>query len=119
MVRDRSVTEITYTGIVRIWLDLPDAVAEQLAEKGKDLSRAALEALVIDAYRTRRISGYQLCQVLGIPSRYELDGFLKHHGVPLDYTIEEFEREGAVSTRLWQKRQEERATEPDRQRPRE
>ncbi len=107
---------MAYTGGVRIWLDLPDGVVEQLAEKGQDLSRAALEALAIDAYRTRRISGYQFCQLLGIPSRYELDGFLKHHGVPLDYTIEDFEREGVASARLWQKRQEELIGERDHQR---
>lgn len=104
---------------MRIWLDLPDAVVEQLAEEGEDLSRAALEALAIDAYRMKRLSGYQLCQLLGIPSRYELDGFLKHHGVPLEYTIEDFEREAATSARLWQKRQEELATERDRERQRE
>jgi hypothetical protein len=101
---------------VRIWLDLPDDVVEQLAEKGQDLSRAALEALAIDAYRMNRITGYQLCQLVDIPSRYELDGFLKRHGVPLEYTIEDFEREGAISARLWQKRQEQLAAERDRQR---
>jgi len=42
---------------------------------------------------------------LEIPSRDELDRFLKRHGVPLEYTIDDFEREGATSTRLWQKRQ--------------
>jgi predicted HTH domain antitoxin len=99
---------------MRIWLDLPDVVVEQLAEKGQDLSRAALEALAIDAYRMNRISGYQLCQLLEIPSRYELDAFLKHHGVPLEYSIDDFEREGATSARLWQKRQDELATERDR-----
>ena len=57
---------MSYTGVVRVWLDLPDAVVEQLAEKGQDLSRAALEALAIDAYRTRRISGYQLRQLLAL-----------------------------------------------------
>ena len=46
--------------------------------------------------------------------RYELDGFLKHHGVPLEYSIDDFEREGATSARLWQKRQDELATERDR-----
>lgn len=102
---------------MRVWLDLPDGLVEQLAEKGPDLSRAALEALAIDAYRMNRITGYQLCQLLDIPSRHELDGFLKDHGVPLDYTIEDFEREGATSTRLWQKRQEEMASERDRRSP--
>jgi predicted HTH domain antitoxin len=96
---------------MRIWLELPDKAVEQLAERGCDLSRAALEALAIDAYRTQRITGEQLRELLGIPSRYELDGFLKHHGVPLEYGIEDFEREAATSARLWQKRQMERASE--------
>ena len=81
-----------------------------------DLSRTALEALAIDAYRRSRISGHQLCQLFEIPSQYELDGFLKHHGVPLEYTFEDFESEGATSARLWQKRQEELAAERDRER---
>jgi hypothetical protein len=99
---------------MRIWLDLPDDLVEQLAEKGQDLSRAALEALAIDAYRMDRITSHQLCQLLEIPSRYELDGFLKHHGVPLEYSFGDFEREGATGARLWQKRQDELAAERDR-----
>ena len=99
---------------MRIWFDLPDDLVEQLTEKGQDLSRSALEALAIDAYRMNRITSQQLCQLLEIPSRYELDDFLKRHGVPLEYTFADFEREGATSVRLWQKRQEELAAERDR-----
>jgi hypothetical protein len=87
---------------MRIWLDVPGDLVEQLAEKGQDLSRSALEALAIDAYRMNRITSHQLCQLLEIPSRYQLDGFLKHHGVLLEYTFEDFEREGATSVRLRQ-----------------
>lgn len=47
---------------MKIWLDLPDAAVKLLADDGADLSRAALEALAIDAYRINRISGYQLCE---------------------------------------------------------
>ena len=101
---------------MRIWLDLPDSVVAQLAEEGCDLSRAALEALAIDAYRTNRITAHQLCELLDIPSRYELDGFLKRHGVPLEYSLDDFEREGATSARLWEKRQAEQARENDRER---
>jgi hypothetical protein len=101
---------------VKISLDLPDDLVERLTVKGQDLSRAALEALAIDAYRMNRITGYQLCQLLAIPSRYELDGFLKLHGVPLEYTIEDFEREGETSARLWQKRQDELASEREGER---
>lgn len=105
-----------YTGVVRVWLDLPDDIVGQLAEEGQDLSRVALEALAIDAYRTNRITAHQLCQLLEIPSRYDLDGFLKQHGVPLEYSIDDFEREGATSARLWEKRQTELPAEPDRRR---
>ena len=89
-----------YTAMVRISLDIPDDLVQQLVEKGQDLSRAALEAFAIDAYRMSRITGLQLRTLLNIPSRYELDAFLKHHGVPLEYTIEDFEREGDTSARL-------------------
>ena len=99
---------------MRIWLDLPDDLVEQLAEKGQDLSRSALEALAIDAYRMNRITSHQLGQLLDIPSQHELDGFLKHHGVPLEYTFGDFERESSTSARLRQKRQGELASERDR-----
>jgi hypothetical protein len=96
---------------MRIWLDLPDDVIEQLGANGPDVSRSALEALAIDAYRMNRMTSHQLCELLAIPSQDELDGFLKRHGVPLEYTFEDFEREGATSDRLWRKRQEELATQ--------
>jgi predicted HTH domain antitoxin len=107
---------VSYTEIVKIWLDLPDAAVKQLAEEGADLSRAALEALAIDAYRMSRISGYQLCQLLDIPSRHDLDAFLKRHGVPLEYSLEDFDREAATSARLWQKRQAELSGDANRNR---
>lgn len=88
---------------MRIWLDLPDDVVAQLTDEGRDLTRAALEALAIDAYRTNRITAHQLCELLNIPSPYGLDGFLKQHGVPLEYSVEDFDREGATSGRLWEK----------------
>ena len=97
---------------MKVSLDLPDDVVRQLAEEGQDLSRAALEALAIDAYRMDRITGHQLRQWLGIPSRYELDGFLKRHGVPLEYTMDDFERERETSGRLREKRRTDLANPP-------
>jgi hypothetical protein len=99
---------------VRISLDLPDGALSQLVEAGRDVSRSALEALAIDAYRVRRITGRQLCQLLDIPSRYELDGFLKQHGVPLEYSLDDFDREAAIGARLWEKRQTALAPEDER-----
>lgn len=84
-------------------MDIPDSLFQRLAEEGTDVSRAALEALAIDAYRTDRITGFQLRTLLGIPSQYELDGFLKHHGVPLEYTVEDFEQDRKTLASLRQR----------------
>jgi len=97
---------------MKVSLDLPDDVVRQLAEEGQDLSRAALEALAIDAYRMDRITAHQLGRWLDIPSRYDLDGFLKHHGVPLEYSMDDFERERETSTRLREKRHTDLANPP-------
>lgn len=80
---------------MQITLDIPEELATVLAGSGQDLSRAALEAIGLEAYRQRRISGYQLRTLLGIPSRFDLDAFLKQHEV-YDYTIEDFEKDLAT-----------------------
>lgn len=98
---------------MQVILELPDELATQLAP-GQNPARAALEALAIEAYRDRRLTAYQLQQLLGIDSRYELDGFLKKHQVWLEYTLEDFEREGLISEQLWQQRQTELAEETAR-----
>ncbi len=87
-------------------LDVPDDLAPALAPDGQDPARAALEAIGLEAYRQRRISGYQLRTMLGIASRCELDGFLKAHQV-CDYTIEDFEKDLATIELL---REREKAT---------
>src|SRR5271166_528873 len=92
---------------MQITLELPDTIAQQLAQ-GQDLSRAALEALVAESCRAHRLSDHQAAELLGL-SRYELDGFLKEHGVFLDYSIEDYKRECEAGERLWQKRQAELA----------
>ena len=76
---------------VQITLELPDKIAQQLAA-GQDLSRAALEALVLEGCRAHRLSEDQAAELLGL-NHYELDGFLERHAVFLDYSIEDDERE--------------------------
>ncbi|MGC9947813.1 MAG: UPF0175 family protein [Bryobacteraceae bacterium] len=89
-----------------ITLDVPHEFASPLLPAGQDPARAALEAIAVEAYRQRRISGYQLRILLGIPTRYELDGFLKQHEV-YDYTIEDFENDLASVRELDKKRKAE------------
>lgn len=56
------------------------------------------------AYREDHISGHQLMEVLGIPTRYELDGFLKSRQVWIEYTPEELEQERLASQTLRENR---------------
>jgi hypothetical protein len=91
---------------VQITVTVPDDLA--LLLPGQEPARAALEALALEAYRQRRITGYQFRTLLGIPSRYELDGFLKQHEV-YDYTIEDFDRDLATIRKLNEKRKAERS----------
>jgi len=77
---------------MQITVDIPEELAAVLAGSGQYLPRAVMEAIGLEAYRQGRLSGYQLRLLLGIPSRYELDGFLKEHQV-YDYTIQDFEED--------------------------
>ena len=73
-------------------VELPDDIAESLAAHG-DLSRRVLEAFALEEYKTGRLSQPRLRRLLGFETRYDLDGFLKAHGVTIDYSLEEFDRE--------------------------
>ncbi|MGA2115745.1 MAG: UPF0175 family protein, partial [Bryobacteraceae bacterium] len=52
-------------------------------------ARAAAEALAAEGVRSGRLTVYQARQMLGIRSRYEMDGFLKARGVLLPDAIEQ------------------------------
>ncbi len=80
---------------MHISLEIPDELAPLLTAPGEDPARAALVAWGLEAYRQRRLSGFQLRALLGIESRYELDGFLKEHKVET-YTLEEWEKDWAT-----------------------
>ena len=81
-------------------LVIPDNLAARLSASGTDLSRRALEAFVLEEYKNERISKTELRHLLGIQSRYELDGFLKAHGIWIDYGIDDFRREQDALDRL-------------------
>jgi len=68
---------------------VPDDLAAALVPTGRDPAHAALAAMALEAYRERRITAWQLRTLLGIPSRFELDAFLKDHRVET-YTAEDF-----------------------------
>jgi len=80
-------------------LHIPDDLAERLGASG-DVERQALEALVLESYRTGRISTDELGRVLGLDGLDAIDGFLKAHEIYEPYTLADFEREQQALDRL-------------------
>jgi hypothetical protein len=77
---------------MRIMLELPEDIAHGLESKWKDLPRAALESLALEAYRSRALTSAQLRRLLGFETRMQVDDFLKEHEV-YDYTAADFEQD--------------------------
>jgi Uncharacterised protein family (UPF0175) len=91
--------------MTHITVQLPEDIARRLESRWKDLPRAALESLALEAYRSEILTTAELRQLLGYETSYALDGFLKEHRVYLEYTPEELEREAESSRRLSELRQ--------------
>jgi hypothetical protein len=85
---------------MQVSLNLPDELSAALAASGEDLSRAAFEAIALEAHRERKLTTAQLQRVLGFESRYELDGLLKQREVWLDYTWQDLEQDRETHRRL-------------------
>jgi len=96
---------------MEITVTIPDEFARQIIPEGLDPARQALEDMTVEAYRAHRLTGSQVRRLLGIPSRHELDGFLKRRGVWLEYTLEDFRREGEITAPLLAERSEESGQE--------
>ena len=83
-----------------VTIALPEELSAALAAPGQDLSRAAFEALALTAYRERKISAAQLRHLLGYETRMEVDAFLNSHGLELEYTQEDLERDRETHRQL-------------------
>jgi hypothetical protein len=73
-------------------LELPEDIAQGLESLWKDLPRAALESLSLEAYRSHALTAAQLRRLLGFETRMQVDAFLKVHEV-YDYTAADFEQD--------------------------
>ena len=74
-------------------VSIPDDIATRLCQAEGDLSRRALEALALEEYKGGHISKPELRRMLGYATRYQLDGFLKEHGIYEGFTLEEIEQQ--------------------------
>ncbi len=74
-------------------LQIPEEVAHLLTSEYEDLPRAAVEALALEGYRSKRFSEGQIRQILGYSSRMQVHAFLKEHGVHLHYSLEDLDQD--------------------------
>ena len=84
---------------MRITLELPEDIAHGLESKWKDLPRAALESLALEAYRSRALTAAELRRLLGFETRMQVDAFLNEHQV-YDYTAADFDQDCETLRRL-------------------
>lgn len=85
---------------MNLTVEIPDEIAERVNASGGDLSRQVLEAYGLAEYKAGRLSDYELQMLLGYGTRYEVDGFLKGHGVMIDCTYEEVMQQVETLKRL-------------------
>jgi hypothetical protein len=76
-----------------VQLQIPDDLARIIQIEQPDLSRAALEALAIEGYRSERLSEAQVRRMLGFRTRMHVHAFLKSHNVHLNYSPDELEKD--------------------------
>jgi len=76
-----------------VQLQIPDDVARVIQTEQPDLSRAALEALALEGYRSERLSEAQVRRMLGFRTRMQVHAFLKAHNVYLNYSVHELEND--------------------------
>jgi Uncharacterised protein family (UPF0175) len=73
---------------MQVTFDVPEELAQYLGQDPQALSRAALEALVLEGIRSGALSVAQARRILGL---------LKSHGVELPLTIEQVRRDSEIA----------------------
>jgi hypothetical protein len=89
-----------------VTIEIPEKLAQAFAPDGADMSRAVLEAMALEAYRRKLLGESQMRRMLGFETRMEVHGFLKEHGVYLNYGVEELEHDIRESDRIIALREE-------------
>jgi len=85
---------------MQVHLEIPEDLARQLADDPGGVTHAAMEAVALEGVRSGKLSVSQARRLLGIASRYEMDGFLKAHGVFLDLTLDDVRTDGETALRF-------------------
>jgi len=81
---------------VNVAIEIPDEIGRVLAAQAGGVSRAVLEAVAVEAYRSGAITPAQVGQMLGLHSRWETESLLRRAEAHHDYTMDDLERDIAA-----------------------
>lgn len=81
---------------MNVAIEIPDDVGRALAAHGTDITRAVLEAVAVEAYRSGAITPAQVQQMLGLRTWWEAESFLRRAEAYHDYTMDDLDRDIAA-----------------------
>jgi Uncharacterised protein family (UPF0175) len=85
---------------MEVAIHLPNDIAQHVQARWEDVPRHVLESLALAWYQSGELNEEQLRRLLGYRTRLRVHAFLKEHGVPLRYTLEDLEQDRAAHDRL-------------------
>jgi hypothetical protein len=81
---------------MNVAIQIPDEIGRALTARGADVTRAVLEAVAIEAYRSGVITPAQVQEMLNLRSRWETEAFLHRAEAYHDYTMDDLDRDIAA-----------------------
>jgi len=78
---------------MKVAIELPDDIANELKAKRDDFPRHVLESLALESYRSGVLTEAQVRRLLGFTSRMEVNAFLQRHAAYYDFSEADAERE--------------------------
>jgi hypothetical protein len=85
---------------IHVTLEIPEDLSCRIAADPGALPQAALEGLALEGIRAGKLTVSQARRLMGIRSRYEMDGFLKAHGLLLDLTMDDVRKDSEIARGL-------------------
>ena len=87
---------------MQITLHIADDLAQSLKDEyGPDLSRVFVERFALEGYVSRKLSRFQVQQLLGFDNRWDTEDWLGRHGARWQYSIEDLEEDRRTLDRLF------------------
>jgi hypothetical protein len=88
---------------VRITVEIPDELAQQISSLSGDPARILLENFAAESYRAGKITMEQIRRLLGFDTRMQVDAFLQAYQI-YDYTVEDLQKDLATLAQLERRR---------------